>query len=303
MTKAIAILPLTLLLGAQNVPIPNAVYSLPHPRPEPRAPARPVTPIDPPQSWVAGDNYPPAARSAHVTGTTGFRLDVDAAGKVRECTVLVPSGSGLLDKATCGLLSRRARFNPAQDAAGRRIPGKYVGSFAWAIADTPALLDNWLVVSRIGFDAAGEVEACSTASQGPAVTAADPCSQMADLPPDQRRKLLGDAKGPVVIEMVEEQRVEGVPMRIAPDGTAGTGPAIYRRRIAFAVDAKGEVGACRVLEQSGEDLLHYARYACHPGLRYPDAGKGGKVTQSFSVTRRIAPPAPPPDAAPKEDTV
>jgi protein TonB len=82
---------------------------------------------------VTNDDYPPAAIRAEASGTTSFRLDVDAGGRVTNCTVTGSSGNSLLDSTACSLLKRRARFGPAEDASGNKIPAVYNNRFRWEL--------------------------------------------------------------------------------------------------------------------------------------------------------------------------
>lgn len=104
----------------------------PAPPPPPRI-AKKLTPRGSPQGWVTDDDYPGAALRAEQAGTVRFRLDVDATGKVTNCTVTGSSGVSVLDSTACSLLKRRARFNPAEDESGNKIPAPYNGSFTWKI--------------------------------------------------------------------------------------------------------------------------------------------------------------------------
>ncbi|MET0377319.1 MAG: energy transducer TonB [Rhizorhabdus sp.] len=129
-------------IQSTNVPQPQPPTSPPAPPappapPQPPAPPAPprvakkLTPRGQPQSWVTNDDYPAAALRSESEGTTGVRLDVDASGKVSNCTVTSSSGSSLLDNTACSLLRRRARFNPAEDASGNKIPASWPGRFTW----------------------------------------------------------------------------------------------------------------------------------------------------------------------------
>ncbi|RYD29917.1 MAG: energy transducer TonB, partial [Sphingomonadales bacterium] len=101
--------------------------------PKPPAVAKKLTPRGSPQSWVTDDDYPAAALRAEQAGTVAFRLDVDASGRTTACTVTGTSGSALLDNTACSLLKRRARFNPAEDASGNKIPAAFNSRFTWKI--------------------------------------------------------------------------------------------------------------------------------------------------------------------------
>lgn len=104
----------------------------PQPKPEPPRIAKPLAARNP-GSWVTNDDYPAAALRAEQAGTTSFRLDVDAGGRVTNCTVTGSSGSALLDNTACSLLKRRARFGPAEDSNGNKIPATYSNRFRWEI--------------------------------------------------------------------------------------------------------------------------------------------------------------------------
>lgn len=107
----------------------------------------PVVPSDPPARftpkgavprgdmarWVTTDDYPTADIRAGHTGTVRFRVAIDAAGRVADCTVTGSSGYPGLDAATCRNVTRRARFEPARDAAGDTVSGSYEGTIRWVI--------------------------------------------------------------------------------------------------------------------------------------------------------------------------
>ena len=71
-----------------------------------------------PSQWVTTDDYPSDALSAEAQGTTGIRWDINAAGRVENCTVTSSSGNSSLDRAACSALTRRGRYTPALDQSG-----------------------------------------------------------------------------------------------------------------------------------------------------------------------------------------
>jgi TonB family protein len=99
----------------------------------PGAPGDRVRPAGSPQSWVTDDDYPPEALRRGEQGTVAFTLEVDPAGKPSACHVTQSSGHAVLDRAACTLLTQRARFVPARDAAGIAIPAKFRSRFTWRI--------------------------------------------------------------------------------------------------------------------------------------------------------------------------
>jgi protein TonB len=84
---------------------------------------------------VTNADYPDAAIRAGESGTTGFRLDIGTDGRVTNCTITSSSGSRSLDDTACRLLTRRARFTPAQDSAGNPTTDTYSARFRWVLPD------------------------------------------------------------------------------------------------------------------------------------------------------------------------
>lgn len=90
-----------------------------------------VTPPKPlnQRMWVGLDDYPDGATR---DGDVGIAVDVDAAGKPTACETVKRSGVAAYDSATCRLVTTRARFDPALDAAGAKVAGRYAGTVKWA---------------------------------------------------------------------------------------------------------------------------------------------------------------------------
>ena len=87
-----------------------------------------------PGSWVTQDDYPPAALRAEQEGSVGLSCNVNAQGRIENCSVTSSSGASVLDEATCRLVTRRGRYSPALDAAGNPIPGgRKTLRFRWQI--------------------------------------------------------------------------------------------------------------------------------------------------------------------------
>lgn len=123
-------------------PLPDVPRVIPSPTPTvdagPRKPA--FDPVGPrprndPGAWVMTSDYKTSWINREWTGTARFRLEIAASGKVAGCTITGSSGHAELDKATCDLVTRRARFEPARDGAGARIGGRYSGAVSWVLPD------------------------------------------------------------------------------------------------------------------------------------------------------------------------
>ena len=85
------------------------------PAPKAEAPSSPPTPATPKGrgNVISEDDYPDASRRAEEQGVTRVSYTIDPTGKVSACTVTSSSGSARLDDATCKIIMRRFRFNPA----------------------------------------------------------------------------------------------------------------------------------------------------------------------------------------------
>lgn len=139
--------PLAVILAAQA----STPVVVPPPAPPPITTV-PVAPFPPgftypssprpllnPGYWVTTDDYPVAAMRADEQGTTAFVLAIDQLGKVSKCEIAESSGSATLDAATCELITRRARFIPARDAAGKPTAGSYASRVRWVLPEPDPL--------------------------------------------------------------------------------------------------------------------------------------------------------------------
>ncbi|MFM5930173.1 MAG: TonB family protein [Novosphingobium sp.] len=111
----------------------------------------PVYPKGNPGNWVTTNDYPTRALREERQGTTRFRVTVGTDGRVSDCEILQSSGSNDLDSATCLLIWRRARFQPAQDAKGNPAIGYYSNAVRWVIPEDyrPKPLTGSLTVSFV----------------------------------------------------------------------------------------------------------------------------------------------------------
>lgn len=117
-------------------PTPVAAPPVPVPPPAPPPPARPAQAAEPrgnPGNWVTRNDYPSSAKRAELEGTTGFRLTIDASGRVSDCQITRSSGHSVLDSKTCEQLRRRARFRPAEDSSGNKVVGSYSSAVRWEL--------------------------------------------------------------------------------------------------------------------------------------------------------------------------
>lgn len=93
------------------------VFTPPAPPAPPAAAAPPAapTPATPRGrgNTINDDDYPEASRRAEEEGVARASFVIGTDGRVGSCTVTQSSGSARLDDATCKIIMRRWRFNPA----------------------------------------------------------------------------------------------------------------------------------------------------------------------------------------------
>ena len=92
-----------------------------------------------PAKWInreglfSSNDYPAAALKNDASGKTVLRLMVDEAGKPSDCIILKPSGERSLDSRSCGIMTRRAQFEPARDIAGKPMRSVSVTTINWLL--------------------------------------------------------------------------------------------------------------------------------------------------------------------------
>ncbi|MDL2352075.1 MAG: energy transducer TonB [Pseudomonadota bacterium] len=96
---------------------------------------RRVTSIGSPAAWLTTNDYPADALRAGHNGIIQFRLDVDERGKVAGCHVLRRFKPDDFAKLTCDLLTKRAHFEPALDAANKPVKWYYINTVRFVIPD------------------------------------------------------------------------------------------------------------------------------------------------------------------------
>ena len=130
----------TQFLPPPHPPVPqpgnNPSFTLPAiPTPVPMGPAIGAKPRNDPARWVDTDDYKSNWIRQEMTGKARFRLEIAADGKVANCTITGSSGHPELDAATCALVSKRAKFQPARTGGGEPIAGSYSNAIDWRLPE------------------------------------------------------------------------------------------------------------------------------------------------------------------------
>lgn len=86
-------------------------------------------------SWVTSADYPPDALRAEARGQVSYLLNVGPDGRVTSCRVTRSSQSTSLDEATCRLVTRRARFTPAENRFREKVSDTYSGAATWLLPE------------------------------------------------------------------------------------------------------------------------------------------------------------------------
>lgn len=112
------------------------------------------------------DDYPFEALRKGEQGNVEAKLDIDASGRVVQCTVIKSSKSSSLDAKTCQVLSERAKFPPVQEGSDNASLREFRQSVSWYLPNKPR---SFLTDRRQGYtfklDQAGKVISCDNSGK------------------------------------------------------------------------------------------------------------------------------------------
>jgi len=92
-------------------------------------PARPIAPL---ATYISSDDYPTGLEH-HQEGRVSLNLDIEPSGRVVACRVTESSGSAQLDRTACRVMRSRARFEPARNARGVAVAGRFRAAVQWTL--------------------------------------------------------------------------------------------------------------------------------------------------------------------------
>lgn len=114
------------------------IAAIPPPAPaDPPTPAVPARPLRPIPSLFTGNDYPVEAQAFNIQGSAQYDAIVGVDGRIHRCRILRASSIRLFGAVTCEILRRRARFQPARDAAGNPIEDVVTGTISWGLPTNP----------------------------------------------------------------------------------------------------------------------------------------------------------------------
>ena len=89
-------------------------------------------PLSDPAGWIVPDDYPAPALRGNMEGRVAIAWTVGSDGLVTECITTASSGHGILDRAACDAIARRARYPAVETTAKPRVFERRV---VWQIPD------------------------------------------------------------------------------------------------------------------------------------------------------------------------
>lgn len=122
--------------GTEQGPRPTSTPSTaPSPTPSPTIAAVGARPTNGPAGWITTNDYPDRDLRRGNEGSGSYRLTIGTNGRVTGCEMTSSTGHRSLDRQTCRVIRRVARFSPATDTTGARVTGTYTGSVTWQIPE------------------------------------------------------------------------------------------------------------------------------------------------------------------------
>lgn len=235
--------------GTASTPPPTIQLASPSEAEAPTPPNRARSSTANLVSLFSTDDYPQEALRLGEQGTVAVRLLVTSAGRVGKCEVLASSGSQILDRATCNILSQRARFTPARDEKGRPTTDYYTQRIRWELPRhiIPFVDERQRIVIRLD-DGARAVE-CRFERDGRGFDLPE-CAELQGLIESQLRGRTKQARG---MNLVLERRFETNPTGDPPLKQMTSRQILLTRGvIEIDVDRTGQARNCKAVIAEGD---------------------------------------------------
>ena len=218
---------------------------------DPAAPPQPDPLNGSLQGLFTSDDYPANALDRDDQGQVGIVIRTDPKGAISDCVVEETSKSEDLDKQTCDVIRKRAKFKPALNKQGRAVTGEYRARIHWQIEDEITPSDPWAVRTVVNFTPDGRPLSCHMEFDGARAlqpgTGPASCDAEAELGAPPKVADLPGAIGTVVMEQrFQIGRVQATP--VAPGDFL-----VGRQVLSLDVDADGKLTSCKVVAIAGPD--------------------------------------------------
>ena len=219
------------------------------------APHEPI-PLSSPASWLSALG----PRANGIDGRTVVHLEIDVNGAVAACTITMSSGSSALDEEVCRATQKRARFAPAEDAQGNKIPGGYVLPVLWGhpSIEVEPYQRREVITLRHGLAVSCKIESTDGKS---AIDPADKCF----IYPDLLFKYFGSDYVHAKVFVIESAIIPGSE---AVAWEAAIGRRVILKEAAVAIGADGRIASCkeRISQNDKGSLADCAGY--EPGRKF-----------------------------------
>ena len=201
------------------------------------------------QGLFTSEDYPAPALDHGDQGEVGIVIRTDPKGAITNCVIEETSKSKDLDKQTCEVVRRRAKFKPALDGQGRAVAGEYRSRIVWKIEDDLTPSDPWVVRWVTNYASDGRALSCRMEFEGAMTpqpgTTQPACDAIA--PPNTAPKG-ADLPGAIGTLVIEERFAPG---RLSVPSIPAGDVLVSRQVMSLVVDVDGNLTSCKVMESSG----------------------------------------------------
>lgn len=210
---------------------------------QPQAAPQPAQALQELHNYFSADDYPTQAQRRNAQGTVHFTLVIDRRGMPSRCAVDQSSDDPDLDRVTCEIMLRRARFSPARDARGRAVEGSVSSRVRWVLPEGAGPGLPFLPLRTVGrIVVTGEGISCDLTVAGQRIepgTDGDRCSMFSGAETQELVRRLGP--GAVVTMVVDIAPVESPPSAEEP----AWGDLKIESTARFSVATDGRIMECR----------------------------------------------------------
>lgn len=194
-------------------------------------------------SWVSDSDYPADALASGAEGTVAFRLVVDPEGRVADCKIEQSSGHASLDARTCVVMTERARFHPARNAAGQFVIDTVRSRIRWVMGETLPPGMTPFAPLRMAFilSMTGDRQfSCSIEVNGVAAPEGTSCPEMSPA----LTQAAGSIAPPGRLVLLRSFIPAGESASVA---TIPYGQLLAENAVEITIDAEGTVTTCRTV--------------------------------------------------------
>ncbi|WP_158298769.1 energy transducer TonB [Sphingomonas psychrotolerans] len=231
---------------------------------------------------MTDNDYPRKAEALGLQGAARFRLEVDARGCVSDCEIVLSTGFDVLDKATCDLMRKNARFKPATNADGAPIPATFETQFTWALPKVPVREPtNWAATAQAVYSSEGALLSCRSSGEGNQLAVAQFCKYAFAMTPGQLRAGKADARGRYKVRLRGAGQFDGKSPALPTMPEA----KYARTDMRFVISLDGRAQQC-VESIQGDQLDNPCRMIFDPYSESKDASealRSGRIAVQFEA--------------------